>query len=763
MILDEKKTLETEEVKEEKEVSTSEKEEEYKLGLWHKVIWNSLKFDFVKEELTLEDKARSRLGNQFYMVNYKCPACQSKLHMVVYPRGEEFRIETDEEGVYLARAYTCSVCNSFYTPKPHQLLVEGNVFYLSFEDDTVAYEDYQELLGKRGQKISNSNFNEYEADYLKKEEGETEDNLKELEELEQYQAMTQEELNALLEKLESGFYPEEIVVKYKDIIEREIQKRQERQENAKKQEIDFEHSQQTETKTNLRERKKEVIENKKKLLFFKESEVVKNESNTNKREDLNFAKGYGQQTDTPFLSSEVFSHFKDLVKSGNRIDISKELQNIPKLHLQEIRNRLQSADDMAEDEKVSTIHLIDERLYNETEKEMRQKAAECKDKSFSHVEKIIEEITKAKLEKEVKSSILSSLQQVLVNKGKSELENIIRKAPRDPDKMQYEQLKEKMKDYHGIDTRLYEKQLDEKLDEAQKQEISSIMKRLNPRNKSAYQEAYNQLQELHFEERNVAPTLEKLHKKIYDADLSAIRNICREPADLTFEEGIKAYDQILLGEYLPELKEDILGQIDKRLTKLKSDECEQLVNKLIKELGEHLNDGSRIYFYNVRKMLRSNQEDEESIIIQNAINSYAKSREKYEYPILICDTSYAGNGESGFILTSNHIFYHSLLSGGVIDVTRIEKVFTHKGMFTKGIFVETVSNTIKIANSLKTKDLKLVGEVLDNFIAYLKEKPESRNISYLAKEVHKVKCCYRCGYVYQQGNICPKCGSKMND
>ena len=53
-------------------------------------------------------------------------------------------------------------------------------------------------------------------------------------------------------------------------------------------------------------------------------------------------------------------------------------------------------------------------------------------------------------------------------------------------------------------------------------------------------------------------------------------------------------------------------------------------------------------------------------------------------------------------------------------------------------------------------------ECFDEFITYLKEKPESRKIEYLAKEKHETICCLRCGCVYQVGNTCPKCGYKNN-
>ncbi|OYO67839.1 hypothetical protein CG709_16870, partial [Lachnotalea glycerini] len=157
-----------------------------------------------------------------------------------------------------------------------------------------------------------------------------------------------------------------------------------------------------------------------------------------------------------------------------------------------------------------------------------------------------------------------------------------------------------------------------------------------------------------------------------------------------------------------------------------------------------------------------NPSDDVSIIIHNALKTYAAGREKYEYPIVICDTSYARNGESGFILTPNHIYYKALMSGGVIDVMNVEQIYARTGLIGKGIYVNHKGSKTKISNELHSKQLKEIAKVLDAFLSYLQEKPESRNISYLAKEVHPVKCCYRCGYVYKEGSVCPKCGSKMN-
>ncbi|WP_099467100.1 AAA family ATPase [Konateibacter massiliensis] len=791
MILDKSKPEEEQPGNEPEETPEEEaktREKEYSIGLWHKMVWTSEKMSFTKSELTGQDKAKSRLGNQFYMVNYKCPLCGEKLHMLVYPRGEEFRIETDEEPVYLSRAYTCKDCNSYYTPKPKRLLAEGEVFRLNFEDDKAAYEDYQELLGQKGQRTSNSNFNEYESDYLKKDKKEEESsNL--AEQFEDYEAMTQEELNELLEKLEAGFYPEEIVEKYKRAIEQEIRKREAaRNEMPQWEQASRDSDAEGRSKRERSGAKGAGKDERRGSQRADDTEGSrfgggrtrmsgKGESQEKESDrDGENSSGYAGYTDTQDneendagvtkllpLSTEIFKRLAGLLERGDTASFERELENFPRHQLKELKFKIHSDTTISEEERKRGIEVLEQKIARETEKELKGKAEAYKTKSYNEIKRAIKEIKVEEAEESVKSSVLDSLSELLIKRGKNEIENLIKQLPFNLSKKQYEQLKEKLADYKEIDTAPYQKMLEQRRDEAEKEEISAFMKRSNPRNRSSYLETYNRLKEQDFEERNVTPVLEKLRQKVYDMDLVSIQNICREPADLSFEEGQQVYEQILLGEYLPELKNDMLDQIDKRLTKLKSDECEQLVSKLSKELGSYVRDVSRIHFYQVRKMLRGQAEDAGTVIMNNAIQSYAAGKEKYEYPILICDISYAANGESGFILTPNHIFYRSLMEGGKIDVMNIEEVFASSGLLGRGIYLRTKSGQIKISNSLKAKDLKNIARVLNHFVGYLKEKPESRNVSYMAKEVHKVKCCYRCGYVYQKGNVCPKCGSKMND
>lgn len=74
--------------------------------------------------------------------------------------------------------------------------------------------------------------------------------------------------------------------------------------------------------------------------------------------------------------------------------------------------------------------------------------------------------------------------------------------------------------------------------------------------------------------------MEGLRKRVYAIDEAKIRGICPNPDNITFDEGVKALKEIEKGIFLPELKSNMLQLIDKKLTALKTEECELLVKNL---------------------------------------------------------------------------------------------------------------------------------------------------------------------------------------
>ena len=214
-----------EEGKRKAQESSREEEEEQgenRLGLWHNICWKMEQCSFSKSALLAYEKQAERLGNNFYLTGIHCAVCKEKLFLAVYPEGKEFPVDTEEGKVYLARAYTCEQCNSFYTPRPGKLLNEGDVYILKFGSDREAYEDYQELLGRTAERTSNYHFNEYEWERGKNKEPESlERACADMEDMEE------EELLALDEKLETGFYPAKRAEPYRRRIQELLRRKKE--------------------------------------------------------------------------------------------------------------------------------------------------------------------------------------------------------------------------------------------------------------------------------------------------------------------------------------------------------------------------------------------------------------------------------------------------------------------------------------------------------------------------------------------------------
>lgn len=749
-ILDSAKKQEAEEAEDRNtgDEKTAQEEGDYELGLWHNMRWLTECQTFHRERCEDTDSETSRMGHNFYRTAYKCPACQRWLHMVLFPVNREFRIETDEERVYLARAYTCNTCNSFYTPRPGRLIQEGDIYALRFEEDKTAYEDYLELLGRTGTKSPNYKFNEYESQRNKKpKEPQT---LKKI--CQDLETLTEQELSGLQEKIDSGFYPWNEAEQYADSVEQaKLAKGRQKKEK----------------KLFRKEKSGEEQESGSSVSEVRGSAALKAETTGASGEVQ--AKADGESSKETERKEAGKKEAADSAKAGVKKQKEKYdahmavIERMSPRQLTDLKSKIQAEQEFQEEEKRAYVEKIDKVLYRREKALLKQKAEACREKSYAEIARTVEEIKNETAPDDVKESILQPLYQLKKIRAEKEVEHLISHMPENMDKRQYQQFCEKLEQYREADLEPYRRQLDARRDMAEKQEINNYIRRANKKDRNALFRLYNELQEQGFAERNTAPFLEKIFDKIYEMDEAAIAKICPDMMDLSFEEGLRAYEKIESGMFLPKLKISMLDMLEKRLTKIKMDECSQLVRKLQRDMEEKVKDVSRIYYYNPRQIMRGETEGKDSEVINRALNTYAAARNKYEYPIVICDSSRSMNGKEGFVLTPDYIYYNSLFHNGRTEVLDIESVTANTGLLNKGIFINPDGEKkVKITNAVQPNDMKAFAKVMDDFVSYLQEKPESRNISYLAKEKHEVKCCYRCGYTYKGGTVCPKCGSKEN-
>ncbi len=817
-----------------------------KAGLWHNMRWIIGSYEFKKEKLDEEYANSHRIGNNFYMVPYKCPKCGEFLHMVVFPNGKERIIDTEEGKVYIARAYTCDNCKTFYTPSPERLLIEGDIYILDLDNDEIAAGDYARLLGKEGARTSNCHFNVYMSEY-ERELSKAQKKLSEI--CRNMKYFANDELEMIIAQMDEGFFSDYEKERFYAIIEQELEYR-EKMRNKKLNDIKKMAKERRKLKESLQAKEAEnseyaedediyddtkdvlpVYENISEYYDFLEAAVNEEEQKNkiaerdyeaedNRDSGLDLGDSFKKskaESDNKIGGSDLGENAEEGDRTGEKItageDYSDEyVSDGTKKDILNgsLENGIENGADKAVSESVGekddsdtvsksnggkdnsdTVsestgekdnHAAD--LEDGTGKE---KAGDNADEKYNakDTDKVIrcpslydvliemgrtakypelvgyiKKVKRSEGDEQRKLHCLDVLTKMCKAAAKKEVEYMVSHLPENINFDRYKRTKEKIMKFTEIDVSQYIKIVDTKRDKVEFDELNKLVEGVDRDNRNELLDMMEQIENGEYEKRNSDRFVEGLRKRVYAMDEAKIRGICPNPEYLTFDEGLKALKEIEEGIFLPEIKSNMLQLIDRKLTALKTEECELLVRKLKRDLDGKISNTSKLHFYDIGKMRDGESSDKESSLVKVAISTYAYAAGKYEYPIIICDSSLFGSGKEGFIITPDHIFYKGLIKSGSIDVKNINGVYSEK----KGlVMVHMKKGCVKMPCTLSKNDERNMAEVLRSFINYLKMKPESRSIEYMSKKEHKVKCCYRCGHVFKDGNICPRCGSRFDD
>ena len=733
-------------------------EEEEPQGLWHKLIWKKAASSFLMKDTTIAERRRNRIGNNFYLAGYLCPKCGSQLYMAVYPEGKEFQIETEEGAVRIARVYSCKKCCCMYTPRPKRLLVDGDVYKMDFERDEAAYEDYQELLGRTAGRNVNTKYNEYvdKKMQMQVESAETAASQDEETEITELIAhlpeVSEQELFHTMRKMEEGFYSDEGVRRLEKAI-----RGGEEEDNAAdivREDADGEEKtageEKKNDKTGLAEVERKAGEGKAAEERMKAGERRATEAGEKAKE------GRAAEEREQAGESRVVGAGKNAGKSG-RME-SNELETTTDSAIEKNRNK-------PERETKRTVETKSGELGEATKIENKRSVGRTEEASSGDVEKNWKESEEKRITR--KSIEAGQVASKGTPEGKDRESEESERTAKTQERSWREPETVSERKSRPVEV-LKNPESDRQSRQEELKRLTKVQRLVNQPGRRTREDLVSLLDEIKKENLSpeiVQPYIGQVEDRIRSMDEKQIKEICKNVGSMDFEDASDAVKKLEEGNFLPQLKFDALKELEQRMSKIKTDECELLVNKLFNAFDEAgVTESERYHFYPAKRVWQKQAEPEETAVFTCAEDNFANGIGKFEYPLLMIDKSKDESGKEGVLLTPENLYFSAWMTSYYISVMDIASVEASTGLLNRGIYVhQNNGSRTKLPLAVEHADLEKFAKVLENFIRYLQEKPFSRKESYLAKEKHDTICCYRCGYIYKGAGVCPRCGYKQNE
>ena len=743
-------------------------DEERSESLWYSMEWKWTEKNLSLKRLNLQDLKKERSGDNYYKIGYLCPECGRHLYMTVYRRGNEFIIDTDRGRVKLARACVCTNCGVFYTPEPDYLLSEGRLFCLMLKDNRAVFEDYKELTGRNGEKTHNSNFNVYidaNNPFTKKSPSEKNEEL------------TQEEISErdndiFLSMIEEGFYSEE----KKDLMQKKINDAWEKKERRDK----LPDAEKGENIKGEKERNREKKRNQKadKKSNINKSHKAGKKNNINKSQEADEKSNINSDQKTSGVieknkidrqANENRENLEGIRKTGFYAEGKNKGQTLRQYDI----NQDELEENVKRDNRNDNEDISSDRKENEKIPDIRSQKENFElykklivanhGRTYNALKRLFDEITSAKLNNDDINKLHEQLKENMKEQGKKEAKSLVAALPPSPDRKTLKQIKEKILEYKEADCGEELKEIERYEEGAQRKEAEELIKNSKKTNRRELLGLKEQIRTQNFDKSIEQEYEKRIDDAIEKIDMQRIESAFAHFDEMTGEELDNLYDMIKDEEFLPSIKSDSLKRIERKLIKIKAQECELLVLRLKKELDdEKVSNNDRHYFYPAKKVL-NNVESEEADAINYSKSVYAIGIGQFEYPIFMVDSSKSNSGKEGFILTPERLYVGGLVNCNSIDVLDISNIDAVSRMFSKKIYIHTNDgDKYKLPYMVSTKEIEGFTRAIGKFVQYLKEKPFSRKEKYLSKDKHETICCFRCGFVYKSEEICPKCGYKLN-
>ena len=744
----------------------SEEDIEEETGLWHSTTWKLDNQSFIFEKLPMAQRRKGRIGHNFYKVGYACPHCGEKLYMASFSGREKPVIDTVEGRVQLARAFFCPSCVIFYTPLPEAGLEDEEVYYLDFDGDKTAGNDYMEMLGRLGTREVNGDFNKY-VDRVN-DEGRT---------------TTRQSLNGI----DKGISDERRSL---NGIDKGI-KDDRRSLNGIDKGIKDDRRSLNGIDKGIKDDRRSLNGIDKGIKDDRRSLNGIDKGISDDRRSLNGI-DKGISDDRRSLNG-IDKGIKDDRRSLNGIDKGikddrRSLNGIDK-GISDDRSDLNGIDKGISDDRRSLNGVrkfddeneqISDKVSGNPDKEdvfdiVHEKAAVMADidgtgelhtyrKDTSHVRcKDAIKSSRRKLRIRRLAVLFKSFSIVKWFRrkgyGKASKENSDKELYRNAERISAPGAVTASDGKAG-----YTMREEAESAPAQRRKLDELLEKTGNATRKDIVDLLDKVKAGHFDKTVQMEYAGKLQEDIAALDRRRIDEACKGYLDYNGEELEKLYSMIEEEEFLPEIKAAALDSVAGRLWKIRNEEAELLVKRIKKSLCENgVSENHALYFYPAMEILEGRADTHVKDHLECAVDSYAPGLGKYEYPVIMEDTTGKQNGKRGMFITPDAIYYGNFYTYGHIMAENIERIGSYTGFMGRYVIVYLDDGSkIRLSSVIAKDELEAYAMTLNDFVIYLKQKPFSRKEKYLAKESHDVICCFRCGYVYKNMKECPKCGYKFN-
>ena len=480
-------------------------------------------------------------------------------------------------------------------------------------------------------------------------------------------------------------------------------------------------------------------------------------------------------------SQNVANKRKESEKKADGLADSRDSETAAK-RIEKYHARISVLDRLSDLQKKALIRDIRlDKLLSDKEKEelyfpvqdyecqmrIQQIDDELKDKAngtYAHIQKMIKKAEKEELFEKTKQAVLERLHDLSVQYGVQEVREIMKQTPQHVERAEYQELMEKLAPYEEIHLAEYQEPLRKMRETLEIKEISNMLMQSPKKSRKDYVELLRRIEEQNFARENAAPYFEQILDRMEEYDKERLNKLLSKAGVMDFETAASIYEMISQESFLPKLRTGALAVISKRLEEISLSECRIYVNILRKSMDGVIQENPKHHFYPAEKLLQKTIIPEEKRLFDNAVAAYAEKKGLFEYPIFLADTSKEGSGRDGMLLTSEHLFYSTRLSGYRISLPLIRSVRVSLGLLNrKSLVVEEADGTRhKIPYVVENEILQEWADILGQLIRQLQERKICKKLTYDALEAQNKNSCSRCGCVYEDGNVCPECGLKAD-